>query len=217
MIKVFQLDVVDKVEISRTPFPTPARPTRSPTITHEKEETDVEMTPRFEAYHPTISMKGSIKYIGDLLDIPAGTIRTITTLGSRRGTKLLDSLNTIGNGSGNCSTVGKRRTPLSEKLFINPSDPPIIESVSEAESVEIESNQINTAKAMKLLEALLPLAAHLIPLPGGGEDELDEVVLTRDNEVDKARDGLVRNLEEEGMELVVSVSCILMIGHSTGV
>jgi hypothetical protein len=69
---------------------------------------------------------------------------------------------------------------------------------------------------MALLQALLPMAAHLIPLPGGDdgmedhpsaeEDSLAAVettVDTIDADVELAREELIRSLEKGELELIV--------------
>jgi hypothetical protein len=60
-----------------------------------------------------------------------------------------------------------------------------------------------TIRAGKLLEAFLPLAAHLVPLPDGGDVDLDEDDVI---DLEMAQKNLADGLEYEGLELIVS-SC----------
>ncbi|ORY32506.1 hypothetical protein BCR39DRAFT_557496 [Naematelia encephala] len=174
LIKVFQLDTVDRVilDSTRTPANTPSRPKRGHPLAPP---TDIDMSafegegpPKFANYAPTVSMHGSIS--------SSSTLRTLGTLGSRRGTV-------------------RKRTPLCQ-VFANPPE--------QAQAQEVVVDMYEARKAMTLLERLLPLAAHLIPLPADvDEDESYDVSGVDQEDLKEAREGLVRELEQKGLELVM--------------
>lgn len=104
----------------------------------------------------------------------------MATLGSRRG------------------TAPKKRAPLSD-LFLNPPDQA---RPAPSRPDPVGTGQLpDTAKALRLVESLLPMAAHLIPLPEDDGEELDLA-----DEMDVVFEELVRGLEEGGLKVVVSTA-----------
>jgi hypothetical protein len=166
LIKVFQLDTVDRIEVTPPP-PTPAStPAREVWLSTSKTECDLPDSPY-----------GTIKpHYRDTLALPYATIKTIGTLGSRRK-----------NG-----TI--RQTPLSQ-MFSPPITPE--EEKTSVTFDPVEERSVGDEKAIRLLEALLPHAAHLIPLPGSEEEDADLLDTI-------AQEELISALECGDMEIVVS-------------
>lgn len=186
-----------------------------------------------------------------------GTVTTLATLGTRRG------FNGIGQGAMGGSV--KKRPALSE-LFANVNvdenaasgvkakadvtaaggkEARKADGETNGQSLAVGATGEDTKKAMALLHALLPMAAHLIPLPVDAEGDSDEmenqddeedgreettpkrdrctggtgndanatptkikstpaIIAQDDGSLQDAHEALLRGLEEEGLEIVVS-------------
>lgn len=141
-----------------------------------------------------------------------GTLRTLATIGTIAGTRF----ESVSSSSLHVHHAPSRAA-LSEIFGRGPAPP----APPTPAKVEVESDGLPTLeegrKAMALLQALLPMAAHLIPLPGGddgiedhigAEEEslaaVEHVIDTIDAEVDQAREELIKGLEGGQLELIVS-------------
>ncbi|WWD17394.1 hypothetical protein CI109_101835 [Kwoniella shandongensis] len=150
---------------------------------------------------------------GGGLDSLQGTMRTIARLASRRGIRP--------TGLGTDSQYAERdgRLPLQTLFSQIQSQEEKIQTVREpvppahneirCKTLEVDkTDKIESARAMKLLESLLPLAAHLIPLPLDEGDDVDLEVASEsessqtEQEMEVAREGLVKSLGD-GLELIM--------------
>jgi len=180
LIKVFQLESVSSVAVSGVPSDLPATKTVS-----RPAGTDA-----WDAFFSGTVIRGEDSGAGD----SGGTVRTIATLGTRRPRP---------------SPAHEQHEQVRSSLLdlfasVAPAPPPPTPAKPVLEGLlpTLEEGR----KAMVLLHALLPYAAHLIPLPT--DDEGLEAGPEIENycaaEVEKAREDLVKGLEMGDLELIVS-------------
>lgn len=212
LIRVFQLDSLDHIEVDQHDFSTPNPWTET---CSDGLVVDIIGT---AAGHDTGTWQGTLKPSFSRATAPS-TIRTLRTLGSKKGTL------TLARAKGNL-----RRPALSEvfnqpieidsgvvdERFMGtvsgnsvPQNTPM-KGVSFNEDGTIrkkggkdDDGDIGTIRAGKLIEALLPLSAHLVPLPFGSDDDLAEE--GDDQTIEDAQRQLAADLETGGLELVVSL------------
>lgn len=194
LIKVFQLDSVSAIKLDLP-----------------EEQVDTSLDDVFSTAITSSRTFGSLTKTG-MRDM--GNLKTLATLGSRGfdGSTLQPH------------THRTTRLALSE-IFNNnnPTAPPPTPAKPISEDRDVGPSLEDGRKAMALLHALLPMAAHLIPLPTMGDDELEEVSLIDletevggssaegessagvEDGLEKAREDLVRELEEGDLEIIVSI------------
>lgn len=206
LIKVFQLDSVSSVKVD---------------LPDEEEDSTLD-----DVFSTAITSSRTFGTLTKHGTQEIGTLKTISTLGSRR-------FGTSGSTSSTLHAPSHHATRLALSEIFNPNPipvppPPTPAKVSREDQVSLEEGR----KAMALLHALLPMAAHLIPLPMGHceDEELEEVdLIDLDDEVhpqrekvavdavdegesslvvaegmEKAREELVKSLEEADLEIIVS-------------
>ena len=204
LIKVFQLETVSSVEVDL--------PADSPDVPSSA------AGPPLKALSSSSFMPVDAFFASGTLTKHtlrnAGTLRTLATLGTISQARF-DSVSDSSLQVHHAPT----RAALSEIFGRGPAPAPP-PTPAKAET-ELEPDGLPTLeegrKAMALLQALLPMAAHLIPLPGGddgiedhaGAQEeslaaVENVVDAIDAEVDQAREELITGLEKGELELIVS-------------
>lgn len=207
LIKIFQLETVSSVEVDL--------PADSPDVPSSA------AGPSLKALPSSSSMLDDAFFASGTLTKHtlrnAGTLRTLATLGTISQARF-DSVSHSVSGSSLQVHHAPTRAALSEIFGRGPAPAPP-PTPAKAET-ELEPDGLPTLeegrKAMALLQALLPMAAHLIPLPGGddgiedhagAEEEslaaVENVVDAIDAEVDQAREELIRGLEKGELELIV--------------
>lgn len=200
LIKVFQLDSLDQVEINPD-----TSPTWSDTVSGNLNVEIIGSAHDYDSATWQRTLKPTISRA-----TAQSTVRTVRTLGSKKGTLTLARMK------------GNLRRPVLSELF-NVDQPVGIDGPAELGVpqntpmkpkrgdgtigkgiLKGQGADMGTIRAGKLLEALLPLAAHLVPLPFGDDEDLED---DEDmNELEQAQKMLAYGLEQEGLELVVSIS-----------